>query len=109
MSYESLIIGGDLNFSIGATKVWGESAREDTLTHYFSSILSENDLIDIEPVKLRNTWRNKRMTPNVIEKRLGRFVILESFVKGPLRIRKWVGFGGDLDHFHIFLKMVGYS
>ena len=30
-----LIVGGDLNFSLGEAEIWGESARVDELTDYF--------------------------------------------------------------------------
>lgn len=31
-----MVLGGDLNFSIGRAEAWGPSVREDSLTDFFS-------------------------------------------------------------------------
>jgi exonuclease III len=49
---DNLILGGDLNFSLGAAEVWGPSARPDQLSALFTHLLSANGLLDIAPRKL---------------------------------------------------------
>ena len=45
----NLIIGGDLNFTLGAHEIWGPKARIDPLAPYFSNILMESKLVDLDP------------------------------------------------------------
>ena len=52
---ENLIIGGDLNFTMGAQEIWGPKARMDPLSHYFSNLLLELKLIDLDPQNLKPT------------------------------------------------------
>ena len=81
---------GDPHFSIGEDKVWGDKARVDLLINYFFSKISRGILFNIEHVKLRPTWKNKRIKPYRIEKRLDRFLTSKNFVEIPLRVREWV-------------------
>ena len=46
---EYLIIGGDLNFSLGQAEVWGPHACADVLTDFFTRKLVEKNWVDIEP------------------------------------------------------------
>ena len=48
---ESVIIGGDLNFSFGQADIWGPHARADLLSDFFTQKLVERDWLDIEHVK----------------------------------------------------------
>lgn len=34
-----LVLGGDLNFSVGRVEAWGPSAREDPLMNFFLNLL----------------------------------------------------------------------
>eukprot|EP00253_Pinus_taeda_P014508 PITA_14508 len=61
MNNPMMILGGDLNFSLGRNEAWGPSAREDPFAEFFLNLFSENNLIDPAPVKLKPTWRNKRV------------------------------------------------
>lgn len=80
-----LIMGGDFNFSMGRAEAWGPSAREDPLTAFFFNLLTENNLIDTSPIKLKPTWRNRRSGEDRIAKRLDRFLLSESLAaKAPL-------------------------
>jgi hypothetical protein len=72
---ENLIIGGDINFSLGEAETWGPSAHPDPQTYFFSHLLATNGLIDIVPTKLIPTWRNLRTGEAHVEKQLDRFVI----------------------------------
>ena len=109
MSCDSLIMGGDLNFSIGEAKIQGDKARVDLLINYFFSKISRGILFNIEHVKLRPTWKNKRIKPYRIKKRLDRFLTSKKFVEISLRVREWVGSRQGSHHYPIFLDMVGDS
>jgi hypothetical protein len=63
-----LILGGDLNFSLGIKEVWGTHARSDPLSTYFTQKLEELNLLDIEPVNFKPTWRNNRVGEDNIAK-----------------------------------------
>jgi hypothetical protein len=69
--------GGDLNFTLGASKVWGIVTQLDPLSRYFIRKLEETCLLDIEPSKLSPTWSNKRVGEARIAKRLDMFLILK--------------------------------
>jgi hypothetical protein len=55
LKYQSVILGGDLNFSLGLSEVWGMHAREDPLAGYFTQKLVACKLVDIEPTRLKPT------------------------------------------------------
>jgi hypothetical protein len=46
---EMLILGGDLNLSLGPSEVWGDSARPDPLADFFFHKFAESRLIDLDP------------------------------------------------------------
>ena len=54
---EKLIIGGDLNFSLGQAEVWGPHARPDILTDYFTRNLVDRNWLDMEHCVLKPTWK----------------------------------------------------
>lgn len=67
--------------------------------------LDECGLIDVDPIKLRPTWRNESIGADDMWKRLDRFVLFEGLVGDNMRVREWVGIGGDYGHFPILLKL----
>ena len=67
---ESVILGGDLNFSLGQAEVWGPHTRADLLIDYFTQKLVERNWLDIEPIKLKPTWRNNRCGEGRVANRL---------------------------------------
>ena len=67
----------------------------DSLTYFFIQSLKEIGLLDVEPIKLRPTWSNKQVSVDRIAKRLDVFLIFEGLPNDHLRIRQWVGLGGD--------------
>jgi hypothetical protein len=109
LKYPALILGGDLNFSIGAVESWGHRSQVDSLSDFFVHKLEEVGLIDVAPIKISPTWRNKRLGEDYIAKRLDRFFISNSLVEEPLLFRQWTGSGGESDHFPIFLEIAGAS
>jgi hypothetical protein len=68
LKVENLILGGDLNFSLGEAEVWGPSACPDQLTTRITHLFSTNGLLDITPRKLNPTWRNMRTGEARVEK-----------------------------------------
>eukprot|EP00253_Pinus_taeda_P002170 PITA_02170 len=101
---KNLIIGGDLNFSLGIAEAWGPSAREDSLTDFFSKALQNAKLIDVNIIKAKPTWRNRRTGEGRVVKRLDRYLINEKMAAYIPLLRQWVGDGGNSDHFPIFLE-----
>eukprot|EP00253_Pinus_taeda_P010711 PITA_10711 len=101
----SLILGGDLNFSIGNAEAWGPSATEDSLLDFFSNTLHSHNLIDVNLIKEKPTWRNRRSGEGRVAKRLDQFLISEDLMRGIPMIRQWVGEGGNSDHFPILLEI----
>lgn len=57
---KNLIIGGDLNFSIGEVESSRALPHKDNLSNYFVRRLDDYSVYDIPPVKLCPTWRNMR-------------------------------------------------
>jgi len=102
---DTVIIGGDLNFSLGHSEVWGPQARVDNLTDFFTHRLMNLNLLDIEPIRVKPTWRNMRSGDSRVAKRLDRFLVADSLVNRHFLMRQWIGSGGQSDHFPIFLEM----
>ena len=108
LSWGSRIIGGDLNFTLGASEVWGPLANTDPLAYFFRSHLSRLDLFDIAPTKLNPTWRNRRTREGRIAKRLDRFLVGEDVAfSQSFLARQWVDWGGESDHCPIVLELRG--
>eukprot|EP00253_Pinus_taeda_P001601 PITA_01601 len=100
-----LVIGGDLNFSLGRAEAWGPSAREDSLTDFFQNLLTANKLIDVNLIKLKPTWRNRRVGEARVAKRLDRFLINEDLSTMIPIFQQWVEEGGPSDHSPIYLDL----
>eukprot|EP00253_Pinus_taeda_P034625 PITA_34625 len=105
MKMPLMVVGGDLNFSLGRAEAWGPSAREDPLTEFFIQTLKDHNLINPSPISLMPTWRNRRVGEDRIAKRLDRFLISEDFLRNVPLFRQWVETTGNSDHFPIFLDL----
>jgi hypothetical protein len=46
---KDFLLGGDLNFSLGASEVWGPRAAPDPLNQFFLNFLDQQGLVDLEP------------------------------------------------------------
>ena len=68
-----VIIGGDLNFSLGQAKIWGPHAHVNPLEYYFTWNLFDRNWLDVEPIKLKPTWKNNRCGDGRVAMRLDRF------------------------------------
>lgn len=106
MKNQNLVIGGDLNFSIGIVEAWGPTVREDRLSEFFLNAFSSHNMIEANMIKLNPTWRNRRTGEDKIAKRLDRFFLSEDLASRILVFRQWVGEGGNSDHFPVLLKLV---
>jgi len=105
MRNHNLVIGGDLNFSIGNAETWGPSAKADSLSYFFMNALISHNLIDVNLIKLRPTWRNCRMGEARIAKKLDRFLLCEDLASRIPTFRQWVGEGGNSYHFPILMQL----
>ena len=63
-----MVLGGDLNLSLGAFEIWGVVVQLDNLSELFIGNLEQVRLLDIEPSKLTPTWTNIRTREAPIEK-----------------------------------------
>ena len=102
---DTVVMGGDFNLSLGHNEVWGPHAQVDSLAGYFVQKLVEKGLLDIEPVKIKPTWRNNRSGDARVAKRIDRFLVAEQLVDRFFLVRQWVGSGGLSDHFPIFFEI----
>ena len=85
-----MVVGGDLNFTLGQNEIWGPHAHADPLEGFFLQRLVEKNLLDIEPVKLKPTWSNNRGGEARVAKRLDRFLVAEQLVDRFFLVRQWV-------------------
>jgi hypothetical protein len=81
---EDLILGGDLKIFLGSMESWGQRARPDALSEYFRHKLGEPRLLDITPILLKQTWRNKRIGEEYITKRIECFLLDEPLLESTL-------------------------
>lgn len=107
MDCNHLVMGGDLNFILGLSKVWGTRFVSNPLSNYFLDALDRCRLIDMRPTKLNPTWRNRQCGEDHITKRLDCFLVSGRLVSSLNHIRHWVSKGGNLDHNPILIELKG--
>lgn len=78
---DNIILGGDLNFSLGYLESWGHHPQADPLAGFFKQLLNLQKLIYVPSTKLAPTWRNKRSGEDSIASSLDRFLIKEQFLE----------------------------
>ena len=100
-----LVFGGDLNFSLGLSDIWGVNAHVDALTDYFTNILVGLGLVDIAPLDSIPTWSNRRVGTECICKRLDKLLLSAYFLYRDFIFKQWIGSGGDSDHQPVFLQL----
>jgi len=100
---KNLILGGDLNFSLGLAESWGNKAQTDPVTAFFEVLMDSYDLLNIDMEKLMPTWRNRRIGEDTLARRLDCFLIKAPLLTRLDRIHQWVGSGRHSDHFLVFL------
>jgi hypothetical protein len=102
---DNIIIGGDLNLTLSSGDIWGDRARLDPLSDFFSSLFASAGLIDIAPSQICPTWRNGRSGPNGVSKRLDHFLLNENILGIVNMCRSWVLNNFFSDHNPIFLQV----
>jgi hypothetical protein len=90
---------------LGFKEVWGTHVRTDPLTSYFTQKLVEHNILDIEPVKFKPTWRNNRVGEDSIAKILDCFLMKDTLLEKSFKLKQWIGHGGISDHYPIFLEL----
>ena len=105
-SYPNLVVGGDLNFSLGHSEVWGVKARVDVLTDFFTHLFEGLWLIDIIPLDSIPTCSNHRIGSESISKRLDKLFLSADFLDRDFLLKQWIGCGGDSDHQLVFLHIL---
>jgi len=107
LQQDNIILGKDLNFSIGFVESWGHHSQIDPLSAFFENILENHNLIDIPSTKIKPTWRNNRTGEDSFARRLDRFLIKERLLSMGFRYRQWVGSRGISNHLPIYLEIGG--
>lgn len=77
MQVDKIILGGDLNFSLGFMESWGHLVQVDGLIDVITNLLEYHHWIDIPSAKIQYTWKNNRIGEHGLAKRLDRFLIKE--------------------------------
>ena len=98
-----LVLGGDINFSLGLSEIWGVNARVDALTDFFTNLLEGMGLVDINPMVSIPTWSNRRVGFESSCKRLDRLLLSVDFLDSDFLLKQWIGCGGDSDHQPVYL------
>ena len=100
-----LVLGGDLNFSLGLSKIQGCRAIIDCLSNYFSKKMDDYGLVDIVLSVLLPTWSNRRVEIHNICKRLDRLMVSVDLLDFELYFLQWVGWG-ESDHQPVVLQIL---
>jgi hypothetical protein len=61
--------------------------------------------LELEPVKLKPTWRNNRVGDANVDKILNYFLIKDTLLEKPLQVKQWIDYGGISEHCPIFLEI----
>ena len=77
---ENIIVARDSNITLTANEKKGGNPVRDLAREWVEDIILGWDLIDINPVKGKFTWTNKRIGPGHIAARLDRFLVQYSFL-----------------------------
>lgn len=80
----------DLNLTLSSGEIWGERARLDPLSDFFSSMFASTGFVDISPSLICPTWRNGCSGIEGISKRLDLFLMNEDLLGNLNRCRSWV-------------------
>lgn len=101
----SLIVAGDLNFTVAARESWGLRARDASSNDWFKNMVDSHHLIDVAPSPFLPTWRNGRKGLDAVAKRIDRFLIHENLYSGLDYCCSWVENVHISNHMPIMLKM----
>jgi len=65
---DNLIIAGDLNITLSAEEVWGNTNLSVSLADHLKELFQLKNLVDIRPDRLVPTWRNGQQGSKAIAK-----------------------------------------
>ena len=105
LNLENLILGGDLNFTLGPSEVWGGRQADDPLCYYLADLFHSVDLVDVIADFSSPTWYNGREGVGHVAKRLDRFLISNKLLEKIDRYRTWVDFSKLSDHCPVSLQL----
>ena len=71
---DNIILGGDLNFTLGFCESWGHSAQVDTFSDTISNLLEAHHWVDTPTARLQHTLSNNRSGAQSLTRRLDRFL-----------------------------------
>ena len=108
LSLPNLILAGDLNFTLNASKIWGTKALPDPLGPFFSKLISDHLLVDVAPSCVGPTWRNGRTGEEGISKILDHFLLSDHLVSLLNRYQVWAHRSGISDHFPILFEWMDH-
>lgn len=77
LNSSNIVVGGDLNVSLGLSESWGPMAQANPLADFFLNKLWMGKFIDVDLLKEKPTWRNKRVREAMVAKCLDQFFIKE--------------------------------
>ena len=72
---------------------------------FFSQMFEQKGLVDLAPLKIMPTWRNKRSGEQAVSKRLDRFLVLEHLIGSNLILKASIETGGNSYHCPIILTI----
>lgn len=75
MQADQIIVGGDLNFSLGHWESQGPHATPDPLSYYFDKFLDKSNFFDLYMAKKVPTWCNRIIGEATLARRLDHFFI----------------------------------
>ena len=104
LSLPSLILAGDINFTLNTGEIWGNFSRLDPLTPFFTQLLSDHHLVDLAPPCTGPTWKNCRAGIDGICKKLDKFLLSTDLVPSLHRYRVWSSIVDVFDHYPICLE-----
>ena len=102
---ENLIVGGDLNITLGLSEVFGGTHLIDLLTDYIRQLFIRANLVDISLTILGPTWSNGCYGDEFIAKQLDRFLVSGDLADRIGRYRSWPSPEVSSDHFPVSLQV----
>lgn len=102
-------MGGDINYSMRDAWAWEVRTRPNVLSDFLSHHLDSCKIIDLQPIRLNTTWRNKRVEEARVGKRIDRFLGFQELVQKFGFMHQWVGIGRESNISIILLEIKGKS
>jgi len=91
MKSNNLVVRGDLNLSIGISKIWGPLGHAYSLFYYFSHIHMDHKLCYLDFIKPKPTWRNCRLWEAIVVRSIDHFLMEEAIMENTPLFGQWTG------------------